>query len=228
MTITAPAPISTTAAPLRLPAWLLALSPLGYVAAIGLAFPIVLILMPGLVLLDDITRTQMDHFATGWVLLNVAQLLSGVGVVGLLLVGLRITGRGRPWGLAAVVLAGLALVGLVVGVGLRIAATGFTSDRLADDGRYAVGTWLAASMVLPMLSTVLLCIALRLSGRLRISALIIAGIAALLAILDLVSYSIALVFPPVLATVVTWLPIGILLLRRPRGERRRVGAAEAA
>jgi len=164
MTITAPAPIPTTAAPLRLPAWLLALSPLGYVAAIGLAFPIVLILMPGLGLLDDITRTQMDHFATGWVLMNVAQLLSGVGVVGLLLVGLRITGRGRPWGLAAVVLAGLALVGLVVGVGLRIAATGFTSDRLADDGRYAVGTWLAASMVLPMVSTVLLCIALRLSA----------------------------------------------------------------
>ena len=49
----------------------------------------------------------------------------------------------------------------------------------------------------------------------------------MLAILDLVSYSIALVFPPVLATFVTWLPLGILLLRRPAASAA-VGATEMA
>ena len=70
-----------------------------------------------------------------------------------------------------------------------------------------------------MLATALLCVALRLSGRLGVSAIIIGILAAVYAVLDAVSYLTGMPLPPILATLTTWLPLGILLLRRPRAER---------
>lgn len=196
----------------RTGAWILALSPLSYLAVIAASIPLVPLLIPGMGLLSELTRAEADAAGWVWVVLQITTLVPIVIPVGLILVASSLRARTRLWAIATLVLSALAIIGAVVGVALQIAALGFTDPTIGTDGRYLVGTTLVSDIALVLTATICLCVALRRAGILGASAWVIAGIAAAALVYDLASWPLGLVFPPGVVTFIVWLPLGILLL----------------
>jgi len=189
--------------------WLLALSPvlsLAWVAAV-----VTTMSHSGVDQAADLAQGQMDAIRVGW---GVQWTLYALVVI-VISVGLaRLNGvlRAQVAGLAlasqiAVVISVLAVVAVLV---LRLVAIGFTEARLGDNDAY---TWsLAASYVCTWaaaVATVLTGLALRTSGLLRRTGLVVAVLGAVFLALDVATRAV----PPWLFAFL-WLAVGIGLLRR--------------
>ena len=196
---------------LRRPAWVLALSPLGFVVLIvggSLTIP------PGL--FDEITPTALATFRGGWVLFHVLLVLAvALGCGGVALVGAALRGPGnRALATSAVAVAALA-VALEVGcAAVRVSLVTSTAPTLGQDGRYGPALTLSLLAVWAAYVATGLCgLALRASGTLRRTGLVVAVLAGLLLVVDIAT---AGSIPP-FALALLWTTLGIGLLRRGTG-----------
>jgi hypothetical protein len=159
----------------------------------------------------DLSRSQMDAIRVGW---SVQWVLYAVVVV-VISAGLAMLNRvlrAEAASLAAasqiaVVVSVLAVVAVLV---LRLVAVGFSEARLGDNDAYNwslvgsyVSTWAAA------VATVLTGLALRVSGLLRRTGLVVAVLSAAFLALDAATRAVA---PWLFAFL--WLAMGVGLLRR--------------
>jgi hypothetical protein len=188
------------------PAWSLALSPVLFLAwVVGV---IATMSGSGVSQAADLTRAQLDSIRVGWLvtwpLYAVAVIFGAVALVtvtrvlrrSVLTVGSQV----------AAVVAVVAVLGCVV---LREVALGFSQPRLGDNGAYVASQPLSYAAIWALVvATVLTGLALRAAGVLRRTGLIVAIVAALLLVLDLVT----LALPPWFAAFYL-LAFGVGLLR---------------
>jgi hypothetical protein len=194
---------------LRRIGWLLALSPVS--SLVWVAAVVTTMSRSGVDQAADLTQGQMDAIRIGWA---VQWMLYAVVVIVIsaALASLNRILQAQAPGLAvaaqiAAVVSILAVVAVLV---LRLAAIGFSGPRLGDNNAYTwslaasyVSTWAAAA------TTVLTGLALRISGLLRRTGLIVAVLCAAFLALDIVTRAV----PPWLFTFL-WLAAGVGLLRR--------------
>jgi uncharacterized membrane protein YiaA len=188
--------------------WMMALSPVlfvGWVAAV-----VVTMSGSGVSQAADLTRDQLDAIRLGWLM---AWPLYGVAVVGGA-VGLAALNRylRAGWLTAASQAAlGLAVAAVVICAVLHEVALGFTEPRLGDNGAYSASLVFSYLAVWAMtLAVVLTGLAARSTGVLRRTGLVVAVVAAVLLVLDLVTRAL----PPWFVAFYL-LAFGIGLLRRP-------------
>jgi hypothetical protein len=192
---------------LRRPAWLLALSPLGFVVLIVAGSAMI---PPGL--FDEITPAALATFGGGWIAFHALLVLAiAWGCAGVALVGAALR---RPLGTAAAAAAALAVL-LEIGCAVvRSTMVTSTAPTLGQDGR--AGTALLLSLLavwVAYVATALCGLALRASGTLRRTGLIVAVLAVALLAVDIpTSGSI-----PPFAAALLWTTLGIGLLRRGTG-----------
>ena len=195
---------------LKSAAWLLALSPLAFVALIVSA---VLVLVPNKIgRFDTITPEQMAAIRIGWI---INQFLLGMaitmGVAGLALLnrGLRPAAT-RLLSLLVTLAAALSVLCIVGYVVLRVSMVGFSEDRLG----LAPGYTFSNSLVLVALwcaqgATALTSLVLAKSGIMRRTAQVVGGLSLLLLVADILSRG---AVPP-FAVSLMWLALGVGLLR---------------
>lgn len=90
----------------------------------------------------DITRPQMDALGATWVLAGTLFPLAFLlGTTGVLLLTSVLWQSQRGWVIATTIAAALAIAGFVPYAPLRIAAMGFTENRLGDNALYTAWDW---------------------------------------------------------------------------------------
>lgn len=194
----------------RLDAWLLALSPLPFVA--WLVAVVTVMSGPGVTDSADLTREQMASIRGGWLLIwplyAAAVIIGGAGMT-LLNRTLRGT-AGHRWAVLSQVACGISAIAVLANLVLSEVAGGFTEARLGLNGAFEAALvasyasiWAAAAAV------VLTGVALRVSGVLRRTGLVVAIIAGVFLLLDALTRG----FPPFVVALL-WLAVGVALLRR--------------
>jgi hypothetical protein len=195
---------------LRSAAWLLILSLLLFVMwLVG-----VVSTMSGTGVTDaaDLTPAQMQTVGTGWLLqwpFYTAAILAGAVGMTQLNTALRDTPAGRIARVSTVVSALSAVVAVAHLVLIELSA-GFTEARLGDNPAYATSQVLSYTTIWAAgLVIVLTGLALRTGGMLRRTGSVIAVLAALFLVADVLTRG----FPPFVVGFF-WLAIGVCLLRR--------------
>lgn len=192
----------------RTPGWLLALSPLGFVAVVaaGVAtFPATGVddtaLMP---------PDKMDDIRVAWLLfwpIYAAAVI--VGAVGLVLLARRL----RPSALATAttVAAGLSVASILGNLVLNWTMTGFDQPRMGEHPLYDASIFLSLLAIwFGAVAAGLAGLALRAEGRLRRTGLVVAILAAVLIVVD-TTLTQGLIPPFVVSFL--WLALGVGLLR---------------
>jgi hypothetical protein len=195
-----------TAATPRRPAWLLALSPLGFAAWLVA----VVATMSGSGVTDsaDLTPDQMDGIRVGWALMwPVYAFAVLLGLAGLLLLNRLLSGPLATASQALVAVSGAAILANLV---LSEVAAGFGEARLGDNAAYEASLVASyASIWAATVATVLTAVALRASGLLRRAGLVVAILAGALLALDVATRGL----PPFMVALF-WVVLGVGLLRR--------------
>lgn len=204
--------------------WMMALSPLGYVALIATMAGVFAGTI-GANTFADITRAQMDRIGFAWVLVHLMTALAGVipliGAGLLALALLRIGIRAGRWAAWAVLL--LTVVNVLTpipDIAGSVAQLGFTAPTLGEDP-----SWSTSTVLLPLtfgacfLQLLILCVALWLSGTRRTTGLVM-GVICVVALLVV---AFAAPFVPPFAVALVACPLGISWLRglRHAGHARR-------
>ncbi len=160
----------------------------------------------------DLTPTQMDTIRTGWLLqwpLYTAAILAGAAGMTQLNPALRDTPAGRIARVSTVVGVLSAVVAVAHLVLIELSA-GFTEARLGDNRAYATSQVLSYTAIwAAALAVVLTGLALRTSGVLRRTGSVVAVLAVLFLVADVLTRG----FPPFVVGLL-WLTIGVGLLRR--------------
>ena len=192
---------------LRTPAWLLALSPLGFVAVVALGAAT--FVGSGI---DDtafMTPGQMADIRVAWLAFwPVYAAAVSVGAVGLILLG-----RTLAAGLAkaAQVAAGLSIAAVLGNLALNWSMVGFDRSRLGEHPAYDTSIFLSLLAIwLGALGAGLAGLALRRAGILPRTGLVVAIVAAVLIVVDTAVTQGAM--PPFTVSFL-WLALGIGLLR---------------
>jgi hypothetical protein len=220
--MTVPVPRPTTAASFRLPAWLLILSILGFVAVI--ATYSVIFTPAGIGDFTAETPEAIRGVTTGWV---IARLVFAVAFafccVGYLFVDRRLLAipAGRPWAIVSIVIIVVDLVVVVVGEALAISILDSTAATLAGDQRWMSSVFLGGIYItLSFLALTATSIALSRSGVLPRLGLVVAAIAGLISVVGILStlgVTPVPAPPPLLG--ILGIVLGVGLLRRPRADR---------
>lgn len=167
----------------------------------------------------DLTPAQMSTIRVGWTLvwpLYALALLVGLAGAALLNNVLRAT-AGRPWATASQVVNALAAITIIGYVVLVLSIAGFTEPRLGDNRWWDPSLTLSvAACGLALAGITLTAVALRRSGLLRRTGLVVAIIGGVMFALNLVTLGALPPFVPALL----WLVCGIALLRRPVASTR--------
>ncbi|GAA2972526.1 hypothetical protein JOD63_000121 [Microbacterium terrae] len=172
----------------------------------------------GIGMFEDITRAQMDALGFGWVLVStfypLAFILGGVGVI---LCAVSLTGLpgARGWSWSAATAAALAVVLHLPIAPLRIAAMGFTEDRLGDNAAYVLWDpvgYIANYIIIA--STILLCVAVFVGTAHKRAGMVIGGLTAVYLVAGLAQ----LPLPPFVISFL-WAALGIVWLRGIRVDR---------
>lgn len=200
----------------RAGAWMLAVSPAYFVLVVVANVGVLAANRIGL--FEDITRAQMDALGFGWVLVNafypLAFILGGIGVA-LAAASLATKGISRPWSWSALIAALVAAALYLPYAPLRIAAMGFTEDRLGDNALYTFWDPMAyAGNCVVIAATVLLCVAL-FTGTVRRRAALVIGS---LTLVYLIAALAQLPLPPFVISFL-WCALGIVWLRGIRTKR---------
>jgi hypothetical protein len=195
---------------LRRSAWLLALSPLLFVAVV-LAFAATLS-GSGVNDFGDITRDQMDSVRVGWVLMwpvYAAAVLFGLS--GLVVLNRALGAMVARWLVtASQVIAAVSAAAILANLVLNELAAGFDETRLGLNTTYTASLVASyASIWAAIVATILTALCLNRSGVLRRTGLVVAA----LAVVTLVLEAIFRGLPP-FTVALFWLIIGIGLLRR--------------
>lgn len=201
----------------RVGGWMLALSPLGFVAVIAT--------MAGVFsdhrgLFVDLTRAEMDRIGAGWMISqSVVALAAAVIAVGAALIGLALArratvGRWASWGV--IVLGALGVVGIVPELLLAARQQQFATPALGEDPAWTLGAALLPfTFGAAILQLVLLCTALWLSRARRTTGLVVG----VLALVTLIAVAFAADYVPPFIAALLACPIGISWLRGPRPAR---------
>lgn len=194
----------------RLGAWLLALSPLPFVA--WLIAVVTVMSGPGVTDSADLTREQMASIRGGWWLIwplyAAAVIVGGVGMT-LLNRTLRET-PGQRWSVLSQVACGISVVAILANLVLSEVAGGFTEARLGLNRAFDASLVASyASIWAAAVAVLLTGIALRASGVLRRAGPVVAVIAGVFLLLDVLTRG----FPPFFVALL-WLAVGVALLRR--------------
>jgi hypothetical protein len=189
-------------------AWLLVLSPLPFVAWLAALVPAMS--STGVTNAADLTLAQMASIRGGWAaawpVYAVAVL---VGAVAMAMLNARLTAARGPATASQVAVAASAIT-IVGHLALIELAAGFTEPRLGDNDLYAASQVLSYATIWCATAAVILTgLALRASGMLRRTGLVVAIIAAALLLLDMATRAL----PPFMVAAF-WLVVGIGLLRR--------------
>lgn len=197
---------------LRTPAWLLALSPLGFVAVVALGAAT--FVGSGI---DDtafMTPAQMADIRVAWLAFwPVYAAAVSIGAVGLILLGRTLAGGPGAAGLAraAQVTAGLSIAAVLGNVILNWSMVGFDRQRLGEHPAYDTSIFLSMLAIwLGALAAGLAGLALRRAGILPRTGLVVAIVAAVLIVVDTTLTQGAI--PPFTVSFL-WLALGIGLLR---------------
>ncbi len=206
---TRPGPLPQPGA-LRTPAWLLALSPLAFVA--WLALVIVTIAGTGVEDSADLTRQQMDSIRIGWAVvwpLYTAAVM--IGAVGIALLNRTLRGTtAQRWATASQVCTAVSVVAILANLVVSELSAGFTEARLGLNGLHDAA--LATSYVAiwaALVAVALTGVALHRTAVLRRTGLVVAVISAAILVLDVLTRG----FPPFVVALL-WLAVGVALLRR--------------
>jgi len=227
MTTTDAAPTTVAAdllatRPTRWGAWMLTLSPLGFVAVV--ASTASTLIGSGIGLFTEITRAQMDAIAFGWAVQNILYSLAIlVGIAGTILLAGSLARRGdaRVPGWASVTTAVASGVVLLPYAPLRIAAAGFAEPTLGQNPLYSFwDTAFYVSWYLMLASLLLLCVTQWLATSHRTSAIVVGA----LTVVVTICFAAGLELPPFVVSFL-WCALGIVWLRALR--RRRKTAATA-
>lgn len=191
----------------RLSAWLLALSPVPFV--VWLATTIAVMSGPGVTNSADLTREQMASIRVGWaVMWPLYALAVIVGCVAIVMVNREV--RATPWSSLSQVACGVAGLGIVADLVLSEVAAGFTEERLGLNGAFDAAMVASyAAIWAATVAVILTGIGLRVSGVLRRTGTVVAIVAAVILVLDVLTRG----FPPFFVALL-WLALGVGLLRR--------------
>lgn len=182
--------------------------------------PVALAAPGGMPVIPSMTRTQMDVVLPAYAAMVALGVLHLVGPLGVIVVARGVDGRGRT---LARVGFGLALAAggcwLAADILRVVAAATFRTPTFAADPLFVVSEAMMSGGLI-MIATLLVTLGLRRSGRLRRSGTVMSVVAGVYAAF---SAATVLTAPPVLqaltGSLVVWMPLGILLLRRPRPAR---------
>lgn len=196
---------------LRLPATLLAISPLTFIALVVSG---ILVLVPNQIsLFDNITPEQMATIKIGWISFHIIYGLAVIiGASGLILLNERITLHANKW-LARIAIgtAGLAITAIILHIGLRVGLINFSELKLSLAPNYSLSSMFTVlSIYVVVLATAVTGFNLYATSVLRRAGLMVA---ILCAIHFLIAVVIANAVPPFVVSI-WWLAIGVGLLRR--------------
>ena len=209
---------STDQKKLLLPAWMLALSIIPFIATVvtGVIGFIVSGDLPLGVTFNEITPQIMSEIRVTWLLLNFFVFIASLNIsLGSVFTALAIKDpAARPWMLASLL---LNVVNLLINVGSiigRWSVINFTEATLAENEVYAFTNTLNI-FALPFLAMLMLCAGLVVSGVLRKTGLVVGVVCLLFFILALFP-EISRSMPPFIFGLIA-MPVGIgLLLKRRR------------
>jgi hypothetical protein len=202
---------------LRLPAWMLALSLLPFIAVVASGLIGFIGNLPVGMRFDKITPPIMAAIQTPWILIN---LFIGVAVLNGTLAGIIIAyatreKQARPWMIGAIIVNSLALTIAIINMLLRMSVINFNEATLGDSSIFKFASTLGyIGNPLIFLATLLLCVGLAVSGMLRKTGMVIGAISSLLFILAYVP-AVSDSMPPFIIAFL-WMPIGIALLLKER------------
>jgi hypothetical protein len=203
---------------LRLPAWMLALSVVPYIATIltGVIGFIVSGDLPLGVTFNEITPQIMSEIRVTWVLLNFFVFIAMLNIsLGSIQIALAIQDqKARFWMRAALVLNVVIILQGAVGTVAKWSVINFTEATLAANGLYSFANTLNIFLSLPFLAMLALCIGLAASGALRKTSMMIGSVSALLFVLALFP-EVSKSMPPFIFGLVA-MPVGIGLLLKDR------------
>jgi hypothetical protein len=203
---------------LRLPAWMLALSIVPYIATIitGVIGFIVSGDLPLGVTFSEITPQIMSEIQVTWVLLNFFVFIAMLNIsLGSIQIAQAIQDqKARLWMRAALVLNIVIILQGAVGTVAKWSVINFTEATLAVNGLYSFANTLNIFFPLPFLAMLALCIGLAVSGALRKTSMVIGSVSALLFVLA-VFPEVSKSMPPFIFGLVA-MPVGIGLLLKDR------------
>ena len=195
-------------------AWLLAVSPAYFVLFIATSLGV--LAANAIPPFNEITREQMDAIRLGWIVISIlfplAFILGTIGVVLLAAALARLGGAPRVWAWVAVVVGAVSIALFLPYAAFRIAAMGFTEQRLGDNEWYSF--WEPAGYVgnhAALAALALLCVALFVGARIRTASLIIGA----LAVAFLIAGIAQLLLPPFIISFL-WCALGVVWLRSIR------------
>jgi hypothetical protein len=202
---------------LRLPAWMLALSLLPFIAVVASGLIGFIGKLPVGMRFDEITPQIMAVIQTPWILIN---LFIGIAVLNGTLAGSIIAYAARrtparPWMISVIIANFLAVTFTIIGMILRLFVIHFNEATLGDTSIFKFASTVGyIGNPLIFLATLLLCVGLAVSGMLRKTGMVVGAISSLLFVLSYfpaVSNSV----PPFIIAFL-WMPIGIGLLLKER------------
>jgi hypothetical protein len=212
---------------LRLPAWMLALSVVPYIATVvtGVVGFIVSGDLPLGVTFNEITPQIMSEIRATWVLLNFFVFIAVLNItLGSIQIARAIRDqKSRPWMRAALVLNVVIILQSALGTVVKWSVINFTEATLAANGLYSFANTLNIFLSLPFLAMLALCIGLAASGALRKTSMVIGSVSALLFVLALFP-EVSKSMPPFIFGLIA-MPVGVGLLLK---ERRAVMESEVA
>jgi hypothetical protein len=184
----------------RRAAWILTLSPLLFV--LWLLAVVATLSGSGVTDSADLSVAQMDAIRTGWRLIwPVYAAAIIVGSAAMMLLRLS---------LAARVASAVSIVAALANLVLSELAAGFTEPRLGDNGYFTASLVASyAAIWAALVALIVTGVVLRRTGMLRRTGLVIAVLAGLFLVLDVVTRGL----PPFIVAPL-WLAVGIALLRR--------------
>jgi hypothetical protein len=204
---------------LQLPAWMLTLSLLPFIATVAAGLIGFMEKLPIGMRFDEITPPIMASIRTPWVLIN---LFIGLAVLNGSLAGIGLAyavrkTQARPWLIAALGANLLALAVAIIGMMLRISVISFDEATLGENGVFRfVSTLGYIGNPLIFLATFFLSVGLAVSGLLRKIGIVVGVIGGLLFLLSYFPAASDKMPPFVIAFL--WMPIGIALLLKQRQE----------
>jgi hypothetical protein len=209
-----------------LPAWMLSLSLLPFVAVVATGLIGFMGRLPVGLRFTEITPDIMAMIQTPWVLVNLfvaIAMTNGAAGAAMIAYAARRTREGR-WMIGAVGLHGLAVAIAIIGTLLRLSVTTFDEATLGANRSYqwAMTLGYLGTPVL-YLATLVLCVGLIASGILRRIGIVVGAISGLLFVVAYVP-GVSDGMPP-FTIALLWMPIGIGLLLR---ERRSMAAQAIA
>jgi hypothetical protein len=203
----------------RLPAWMLALSLLPFIATVvtGIIGFVVTGALPLGVTFQQITPQIMAAIRTPWVLLNIFVAVAGMNgaLAAMLIANTAKKTKARPWMVTVLATNAILVISSIAGMLLRISVVNFNQAVLGENAAYAFSTTLSnVSYPLTFFGIFVLCFGLVVSGMLRKTGLMIGAISVLLFVLSLFP-DIRDSMPPFIFGLL-WTPLGVGLLMKER------------